>query len=125
MGEGPPSMREGRGWGVSISITCWQGVAPSPVRRWSRQAAWPWHRTLPAECQVFWGGGALISWEQGLGTGKMLPGRPLTPVPSAAASAPGRRHERKRGEKKQSVSIQAVLPPSESRVVLTFLLPAA
>ena len=46
MGEGPPSMREGRGWGVSIFITCWQGVAPSPVRRWSRQAAWPWHREV-------------------------------------------------------------------------------
>lgn len=56
MGEGLPSTQEGRGWGVSIFITCWQGVAPSPVRWWSRQAAWPQHRTLPAESQVFCGG---------------------------------------------------------------------
>ena len=103
------------------------GCGPQPGQEVEQTGGWhgPGTGLCPQNARSSGGGGALISWEQGVGTGKMFPGLPLTPVPSAAASAPRRRRERKRGEKKQSVSIQAVLPPSESRGVLTFLLPAA
>ena len=126
MGEGPPSMREdqGRGgmrrWG-SIFITRWQGVAPSRVRQWSRQAAWPRQDSDRRKPGLV--GGLCSAGSRGWGQARCFLGDPH-PGTFHGCFCSGRRRERKRGEKRQSVSSQAVLLPSESWGVLTFLLPA-
>ena len=110
------------GGGGSIFITCWQGVAPSPVRRWSRQVAWP--RQDSARRKPGLVGGLCSAESRGWGQVRCFLGNPH-PCTFLGCFCSGRRRERKRGEKRQSVSSQAVFPPSESQGVLTFLLPTA